>query len=132
MTPMSGRASGAPAELGMLREVVQHFRTVVTQWDRFLDWVQAEQRALEDLRTRYGALEQEHARLRETHDRLGEKSEHERREHAQLRSAHDALRQNYERTHEELRTLHQTHEGVLRERQDTYDVLDAALRRLKP
>lgn len=126
------RPTSAPADLDLLREVVQQFRRVVTEWDRFLDWVQAERRELEDLRTQFSALAHEHARLHETCERLGEKSEHERREHAELRSAHDALREDHARTKEELRTLRLTHEGVLREQRDTYDVLDAALRRLKP
>jgi chromosome segregation ATPase len=132
MTPMSGRASGTPVELGTLREVVEHFRTVLTEWDRFLDWVQEGRRELEDLRARFDALERDHARLRETSDLLRERSEHEQRELAELRSAHDALRQDYDRAHEELRTVRQAHESMLRERQDAYDVLEAALRRLKP
>ena len=128
---MSGPTS-APADLDMLREVVQQFRRVLTEWDRFLDWVQAERRELEDLRAQLSALSHEHARLHETCELLGEKSEHERREYAELRSAHDALREDHERVHEELRTLHRTHEGARREQRDTYNVLAAALRRLKP
>lgn len=126
------RPTSEPAELGILREAIQQFRRVLTEWDRFLDWVDAERRELKDLRARFSELAREHARLHETWERLCEESEHERSEHAQLRSAHDALREAHERTQEEMRTLRLQHEGVLRERRDTYDVLDAALRRLRP
>jgi uncharacterized protein (DUF3084 family) len=127
---MSGSTSAA--ELGMLRDVIRQFRTVLTEWDRFLDWVQAERRELEDLRGRFSALTEERARLYEACERLGEKSELERREHAQLRSAYEVLREDHERTQEKLRTLRLTHEDVLQERRDTTEVLDAALRRLRP
>jgi chromosome segregation ATPase len=126
------RPTSEPAELGMLREVIQQFRRVLTEWDRFLDWVEAERRELRDLRVQVSELAREHARLHETWERLCEENQHERGEHAQLRSAHDALREDYERTQEEMRTLRLTHESVLRERRDTYDVLEAALRRLRP
>jgi hypothetical protein len=128
---MSGSTS-APAELDMLREVIRQYRTVLTEWDRFLDWVQVERRELEDLRAQFSALAQEHARLHEACERFSEKGELERREHAQLRSAYEVLREDHERTREKLRTLRLTHEDVLQERRDTYDVLDAALRRLRP
>jgi hypothetical protein len=127
---MSGSTS-APAELAMLREVIREFRRVLTEWDRFLDWVEAQRRELQDLRGRVSVLTQERARLLEDCERLREKGEHERREHAQLCSAHDALREDHERTQAELRTLRLTHEDVLREQRDTYEVLDGALRRLK-
>jgi chromosome segregation ATPase len=128
---MSGSTS-APAELDMLRDVIRQFRTVLTEWDRFLDWVQAERRELEDLRGQFSALTEERARLHEACERLGEKSEIERREHAQLRSAYGVLREDHERTQEKLRTLRLTHEDALQERRDTTEVLDAALRRLRP
>jgi chromosome segregation ATPase len=107
---MSG-STGAPAELDMLREVIRQYRTVLTEWDRFLDWVQAERRELEDLRARFSALAEEHA---------------------QLRAAYEVLREDHERAQEKLRTLRLTHEDVLQERRDTTEVLDAALRRLRP
>jgi chromosome segregation ATPase len=124
--------TSASIELGMLREVIQQFRRVLTELDRFLDWEEAERRELKALRAQVSELAREHARLRETFERLASESEHERSEYAQLRSVHDALREDLERAQEDLRTLRVTHESVLRERRDTYDVLDATLRRLKP
>jgi chromosome segregation ATPase len=121
----------APGELAMLREVIQQFHRVLTDWERFLDWVEAQRREMEHLRARLSGLAQEHARLHDVCERLRETSEHERTEHAQLRSAHEALREDYERTRQELRALRLMHERVLREQRDTYEILGGALRRLK-
>src|SRR5262245_41007236 len=109
ITPMSARAGEASTKRDTLLEAVLHFRTVLTEWDRFLDWVQAERRELADLRARFGSLERDQARLLDMCDRLGE---------------------TYERVHEELQALRLTHEAVLREKQETREVLEAALRRL--
>jgi hypothetical protein len=102
--------TSAPGDVAALLELIQHFRQVLTEWDRFLDWVEAERREMQDVRAQSSALAQEHTRLR---------------------SAHDALREDFDRIQEELRSLRLLHESLLREQRDTYEILDGALRRLK-